>query len=138
IDFLVEEGVGTVIIGLNPLWKQEVNLGKRTNQNFVSIPHSRFIDMLTYKAALVGLHVEVREESYTSKASFLDLDEIPTYSLEQRGTHRFSGKRSGRCYRAKSGQCIHADINGSYVRRFGAYRISPKGDEVESNNLKGT
>ena len=63
IDFLVEEGIGTVIIGKNPLWKQEVNRGKHTNQNFVSIPHARFIDMLTYKAALVGISVLVTEES---------------------------------------------------------------------------
>jgi IS605 OrfB family transposase len=117
IDFLVEEGVGTVIIGLNPLWKQEVNLGKRTNQNFVSIPHSRFIDMLTYKAALVGIHVEVREESYTSKASFLDLDPIPDYKQNEEKEHVFSGKRIGRrnrLYRAKGGKIISADVNGAY------------------------
>ena len=79
VDFLVEEGIGTVIIGKNPLWKQESNLGKGNNQNFVSIPHARFIEMISYKAALVGIQVEVREESYTSKASFLDLDPIPDY-----------------------------------------------------------
>jgi putative transposase len=117
IDFLIEEGVGTVIIGLNPLWKQEANLGKRTNQNFVSIPHSRFIDMLTYKATLVGIHVEVREESYTSKASFLDLDPIPDYKPGDQECHIFSGKRIGprsRLYRAKNGLTISADINGAY------------------------
>ena len=54
IDFLVKEGVGTVIIGKNPLWKQETGMGRKNNQNFVSIPHARFIDMLTYKAALSG------------------------------------------------------------------------------------
>jgi putative transposase len=117
IDFLVEEGVGTVIIGLNPLWKQEVDLGKRTNQNFVSIPHSRFIDMLTYKATLVGIQVEVREESYTSKASFLDLDPIPDYKPDDQEVHLFSGKRIGRrnrLYRAKDGKIISADVNGAY------------------------
>ena len=117
IDFLVQEGIGTVIIGLNPLWKQEVNLGRRTNQNFVSIPHSRFIDMLTYKAALVGIQVEVREESYTSKASFLDLDPIPDYKQDDQEEHVFSGKRIGprsRLYRAKDGRAISADINGAY------------------------
>src|SRR6266852_6433166 len=71
IDFLVEEGVGTVIIGKNPLWKQDAGMGKRNNQNFVQIPHARIINMLTYKAELVGIQVEVQEESYTSKASFL-------------------------------------------------------------------
>jgi putative transposase len=66
IDFLVKEGVGTIIVGKNPLWKQEAGIGKRNNQNFVQIPHARFIDMLTYKASLVGIQVEVQEESYTS------------------------------------------------------------------------
>jgi putative transposase len=77
IEFLVEEGVGTIVIGKTPLWKQEANMGRRNNQNFVQIPHARFIEMLTYKAALVGIQVEVQEESYTSQASFLDLDPIP-------------------------------------------------------------
>src|SRR5258708_11169130 len=58
IDFLVDNRVGMVIIGKNPLWKQEAGMGKTNNQNFVSIPHARFIDMLTYKAALVGIQVE--------------------------------------------------------------------------------
>src|SRR5713101_7038508 len=117
IDFLVENGIGTVIIGKNPLWKQETSMGKRNNQNFVSIPHARFIDMLTYKAALVGIQVEVREESYTSKASFLDLDPIPDYKPNDEAAHIFSGKRIGRrnrLYRAKDGRKICADVNGSY------------------------
>ena len=117
VDFLVEEGIGTVIIGKNPLWKQGNNIGKRNNQNFVSIPHTRFIDMLTYKAALVGIQVEVREESYTSRASFLDLDPIPTYTSNDEEEHLFSGKRIGRrnrLYRTKDGRKICADVNGAY------------------------
>jgi putative transposase len=117
IDFLVEVGVGTIIIGKNRLWKQESSMGKRNNQNFVSIPHSRFIDMLTYKAAMVGIQVEVRDESYTSQASFLDLDPIPTYTPNDEVEHRFSGKRIGRrkrLYRTKDGHVICADVNGAY------------------------
>jgi putative transposase len=117
IDFLVANGIGTVIIGKNPLWKQECEMGRRTNQNFVSIPHARFIDMLTYKAELVGIQVEVREESYTSKASFLDLDPIPTYKPNDGEEHIFSGKRIGRrnrLYRTKDGRTICADVNGAY------------------------
>jgi putative transposase len=117
IDFLVENGIGTVIIGKNPLWKQESSMGKRNNQNFVQIPHARFIDMLTYKATLVGIAVEVREESYTSKASFLDLDFIPTYTPNDEEEYIFSGKRIGRrnrLYRTKDGRKICADINGAY------------------------
>jgi len=117
IDLLVEQGVGTVIIGKNPLWKQETSMGKRNNQNFVSIPHARFIDMLTYKASLVGIQVEVSEESYTSKASFLDLDPIPDYQPGDETEHVFSGKRIGRrnrLYRAQDGRIICADVNGAY------------------------
>ena len=117
IDFLVKEGIGTIIVGKNPLWKQEVNNGRSNNQNFVAIPHARFIDMLTYKAALVGIQVEVQEESYTSKASFVDLDPIPTYSPDDEEEHIFSGKRIGRrnrLYRTKDGRKICADVNGSY------------------------
>src|SRR5712691_4282421 len=117
IDFLVEEGVGTIIIGKNPLWKQKTGMGKRNNQNFVQIPHARFIDMLTYKAELVGIQVEVREESYTSKASFVDLDPIPTYKPNDDTEYIFSGKRIGRrnrLYRTKDGRKICADVNGAY------------------------
>ncbi len=117
IDFLVKEGVGTIIVGKNPLWKQEAGMGKRNNQNFVAIPHARFIDMLTYKASLVGIQVEVQEESYTSKASFVDLDPIPTYKPDDDTEYIFSGKRIGRrnrLYRTKDGRIICADVNGSY------------------------
>ncbi len=117
IDFLVEEGVGTVIIGKNPLWKQECEMGRKNNQNFVSIPHARFIDMITYKASLVGIQVEVREESYTSQASFVDLDPLPTYKPNDEEEHTFSGKRIGRrnrLYRTKDGRKICADVNGAY------------------------
>ncbi len=117
IDFLAKEGVGTIIIGKNPLWKQETGMGRRNNQNFVSIPHARFIDMLTYKAELVGIQVEVQEESYTSQASFVDLDPLPTYKPNDEEEHVFSGKRIGkrnRLYRTKDGRRICADVNGAY------------------------
>ena len=117
VDFLVQEGIGTIIIGKNPRWKQEVGMGRRNNQNFVQIPHARFIEMLTYKAMLVGIQVEVQEESYTSKASFLDLDLIPTYQSDGEEAHIFSGKRIGRrnrLYRTKDGKVISADVNGAY------------------------
>ena len=63
IDLLIAEGIGTLVIGKNPLWKQDPPLGKRTNQHFVQIPHARFIDQLVYKAKLVGIQVirEARE-----------------------------------------------------------------------------
>ncbi|HTK06894.1 MAG TPA: transposase [Ktedonobacteraceae bacterium] len=115
IDLLVEEGIGVLVIGKNPLWKQKVNLGSKNNQQFVQLPHARFIDQLVYKAKLVGITVILQEESYTSKASSLDGDPIPTYRADQTEQTVFSGKRIARSwYRARDGRIIHADINGSY------------------------
>ncbi len=108
IDTLLKAGIGTLVIGKNAGWKQEVNLGSRTNQNFVSIPHAQFIDMLTYKARLVGIRVIVTDESYTSKCSFLDLEPIGQHDV-------YAGKRVKRgLFRARDGRLIQADVNGSY------------------------
>ena len=115
INLLVSEGIGTLVVGKNPYWKQEVELGRKNNQEFVQIPHARFIEMLTYKAKLVGIQVTLQEESYTSKASFLDRDAIPTYDPQRAEKPRFSGKREKRgLYRAADGRRIHADVQGSY------------------------
>ncbi|HEX2906026.1 MAG TPA: transposase [Phototrophicaceae bacterium] len=108
MDTLVAHQIGTLVIGKNAGWKQEINLGKRTNQNFVQIPHARFIEMLTYKAQLVGIKVILTEESYTSKCSFLDREPI--------GKHEaYAGKRVHRgLFRANDGRCLNADVNGAY------------------------
>jgi IS605 OrfB family transposase len=114
IDLLVSEGIGTLVIGKNDGWKQDAHLGKRTNQHFVQIPHARFIAMLTYKAEMVGIRVKLTEESYTSKASFLDRDPLPVYKPHDETKHTFSGKRLKRgLYRASDGRLINADINGA-------------------------
>jgi len=115
IDLLVSEGIGRLVIGKNPLWKQQVNLGRRTNRQFVAIPHAHFIAMLTYKAELVGIWVTVTEESYTSKASFLDGEALPVYDAARPDQPRFSGRRVKRgLYRAADGTPINADVNGAY------------------------
>jgi IS605 OrfB family transposase len=114
IDWLVQEGIGTLVIGKNDGWKQEVEMGKRTNQTFVQIPHARFIQMLTYKAELVGIRVQLTEESYTSQASFLDRDPLPVRGKGPSPKHVFSGKRVERgLYRAANGREINADVNGA-------------------------
>ena len=64
--------ISKVIIGSSKGWKENISLGKKTNQNFVQIPYNRFIEMLTYKCRLEGIEVFTEEESYTSKCSFLD------------------------------------------------------------------
>ena len=132
IDLLVKKGIGTLVIGKNAGWKQESNLGKRTNQNFVQIPHARFIAMLTYKAELVGIRVIITEESYTSKASFLDGDPLPEYNPDDEKEHTFSGRRVKRgLYRAANGQAINADCNGSYniIRKVAPDAFTAEGVE---------
>ncbi|MEG3923271.1 transposase [Microcoleus sp. T3B2] len=115
INLLVARKIGTLIIGKNLQWKSEISLGKQTNQNFVSVPHSRLIEMLEYKAELVGIRVIVQEESYTSKSNFLALDPIPVYGKTGANDVAFSGKRIKRgLYKTSVGQLINADVNGAY------------------------
>ena len=109
---------GTCIIGKNPFWKQRVELDKKHTQEFVQIPHARFIELLTYKAEQVGITVLLTEEASTSRASFLDRDVLLTYDpaqgAEQEDNPRFSGRRDGRWYRVKGRAPMHSDVNGSY------------------------
>jgi putative transposase len=115
IDILVKEGIRVLVIGKNDGWKQNMEMGKRNNQTFCFIPHARFISMLEYKAKLVGIKVRLTEESYTSKASFLDLDEMPVYDQNSTEKPKFSGKRVERgLYRASGKRYVNADVNGSY------------------------
>lgn len=117
-----EMSVEKVFIGKNVGWKQEVALGKKTNQTFVNIPFNTFITQLTYKCKLRGIEVIEQEESYTSKASFVDQDEIPVYG-ETEEKPQVSGKRISRgLYKTKQGILLNADVNGSYnilVKGFG-------------------
>ena len=111
-NYFDERDVSKVIIGNNSGWKNGINLGKRNNQNFVNIPYSKFINQLTYKCQMLGITVITREESYTSKASFLDYDEIPNYNDEIKP--KFSGKRIKRGLYRSTTRKINADVNGAY------------------------
>ena len=109
-----EMSVEKVFIGKNQGWKQEVSLGKKINQSFTQIPFNTFISQLTYKCLARGIEVVEQEESYTSKTSFVDQDEIPTYGESDKKTV-FSGTRISRgLYKAKNGRVLNADVNGSY------------------------
>jgi len=108
VDWLVEQRIGRLVIGKNDGWKQAIGLGRRTNQNFVFIPHTCFVQMLCYKAELVGIQAIVTEESYTSKCSFLDLEPVGKHEV-------YAGTRAKRgLFRSRSGRCLNADINGAY------------------------
>ena len=109
-----EMAIETVFVGKNQGWKQEVSLGKKVNQSFTQIPFNTFISQLTYKCLAKVITVVKQEESYTSKASFLDEDEIPVYKDVQTKP-QFSGKRISRgLYQSKDGRVLNADVNGSY------------------------
>jgi putative transposase len=108
INSLRERQVGRLVIGQNSQWKNEINLGQRTNNNFVNIPDARLIEMLEYKAELAGIKVIVQEESYTSKSSFINLDPIPVYGDNSAGDVVFSGQRIKRgLYKANDGRLIN-------------------------------
>ena len=111
-NYFDERDVSKVIIGNNSGWKNGINIGKRNNQNFVNIPYTKFINQLTYKCKSLGITIIVREESYTSKASFLDYDEIPNY--KEGAKHKFSGKRIKRGLYRSTTRKINADVNGAY------------------------
>lgn len=114
MTWCVDNRIDTIVIGKNNLWKQESDMGKRNNQTFVQMPFAQLIKMIEYSAERVGIKTVEQEESYTSKASYLDDDEIPVYKKETENKYQFSGKRIKRgLYQAKDGRCINADLNGS-------------------------
>lgn len=108
-----EMQIEKVFIGKNTNWKQNLPFGKKVKQRFAYLPYETFIEQLQYKCQLRGITVIVQEESYTSKASFLDGDSIPVYG--ETDNPKFSGSRIKRgLYRSGNGQLINADVNGSY------------------------
>ena len=108
-----EMQIETVFIGKNINWKQRLPFSKSVKQRFAYLPYETFIEQLRYKCRLRGISVIVQEESYTSKASFLDNDDIPVYGETE--NPKFSGHRIMRgLYRSGNGQLINADVNGSY------------------------
>jgi IS605 OrfB family transposase len=114
INFCIANDIGTVICGYNSDFKREINFGSKTNQNFVQIPFAKLRNQIKNLCLRYGMKYIEQEESYTSKASFLDLDEIPVFDAEKPYTGSFSGKRIKRgLYRAKNGRIINADVNGA-------------------------
>ena len=105
VNHLVSNKIDTLVIWYNKEWKQETKLWKVNNQNFVNIPFQRLIEMLSYKCRLVGIKVEIQEESYTSKCSFLDNESIEKHE-------KYLWKRLNRwLYQSSTGKKINADVN---------------------------
>ena len=114
IEILKKEKISKLIVGYNKGWKQNINIGKANNQNFVNIPFRKILDILRYKLEENGIECKEQEESYTSKASYLDNDDIPVYKENDGTNYIFSGKRIKRgIYKSKQGKIINADLNGA-------------------------
>lgn len=108
VNMAVNNNIGIIVIGNNQGWKQNVDLGKKTNQSFVGIPHLTLIQMIEYKANLVGIAVKVVNEAYTSGTSYLD-GETPTENYYNKKRRKTRG-----CFVSNTGEIINADVNGAY------------------------
>jgi putative transposase len=107
VNYCVENNIGTIIIGHNKGWKDSINIGRKNNQKFVSIPHSKLIDKITYKAMLVGINVIEKEEAHTSKVDHLAYETLEHHEV-------YLGKRVKRgLFQSSTGKLLNADINGA-------------------------
>jgi len=107
VDYCLKNEINSIVVGYNKEWKQNINLGKQNNQNFVNIPFLSFINMLEYKSTLEGINFRTNEESYTSKCSSIDLEAIQKHE-------EYMGKRIKRgLFVSKEGIIINADVNGA-------------------------
>ncbi|MCC6094847.1 MAG: RNA-guided endonuclease TnpB family protein [Eubacterium sp.] len=113
ISWCLKHHIGTLVLGVNKLWKQKVSMGRQNNQMFAAIPFYRLRMMIIYKAAIAGITVVEQEESYTSRADCSAGDIIPVYG-QTNGSVVFSGRRVSRgLYKTCAGYMVNADCNGA-------------------------
>ena len=114
INYCLANDIGTLIIGYNQSFQNKTNLGKKTNQIFTQLPFGKIREKLEYLCKRYNINYVLQEESYTSKASFFDNDELPVYNMDNPQMYEFSGKRIQRgLYQTKSNYCFNADCNGA-------------------------
>lgn len=129
IDYCINNNIGTLIVGYNETFQRNSHIGKPNNQNFVNIPYGRLRNKLEYLCELNDIVFIKQEESYTSKASFWDNDDIPTYNADNPKEYQFNGKRIHRgLYKTAKGKVFNADVNG-------ALNIMRKSSVVDMNIL---
>lgn len=106
--------IGTLVIGYNQSFQNKANLGKKNNQIFTYLPFGEIRQKLEFLCKQYNINYILQEESYTSKASFFDNDELPIYNADNPQTYEFSGKRIKRgLYQTKNNYCFNADCNGA-------------------------
>lgn len=131
INYCINNNIGTLIVGYNETFQRNSHIGKQNNQNFVNIPYGRLRNKLEYLCELNDIAFIKQEESYTSKASFWDNDDIPTYNADNPKEYQFNGKRIHRgLYKTAKGKVFNADVNG-------ALNIMRKSSVVDMNILYG-
>ena len=114
INYCIANDIGALVVGYNETFQRSSHIGKRNNQNFVNIPYGQLRSKLEYLCRLNGIVFVKQEESYTSKSSFWDQDDIPVYNADNPREYQFSGKRVHRGqYKTASGKTINADVNGA-------------------------
>ena len=114
INYCILNDIGTLVVGYNETFQRNSNIGKANNQTFVNIPYGKLREKLEYLCELNGITYVKQEESYTSKASFWDKDEIPVYNDDNPKVYMFSGIRIHRgMYQCANGKRINADVNGA-------------------------
>ena len=137
IEILKKEKISKLVVGYNKEWKQNINIGKANNQNFVNIPFRKILDILRYKLEENGIECKEQEESYTSKSSYLDNDNIPVYKENDGTNYIFSGKRITRnLYQSKQGKIINADLNGALnILKKSGERLIEELDYLQFNHI---
>ena len=114
VDYCIANDIGTLVVGYNETFQRGSNIGKQNNQNFVNIPYGLLRSKLEYLCELNDIVFVKQEESYTSKASFWDKDEMPVYNADNPAKYQFSGMRVHRgLYKTANGKTFNADINGA-------------------------
>lgn len=114
VDYCITNDIGTLVVGYNETFQRGSNIGRQNNQNFVNIPYGLLRSKLEYLCELNDIIFVKQEESYTSKASFWDKDDLPVYNADNPTEYPFSGKRVHRgLYKAANGKVFNADINGA-------------------------
>lgn len=114
INYCIDNDIGTLVVGYNETFQRGCHLGRKTNQNFVNIPYGKLREKLEYLCELHGITFVKQEESYTSKASFFDMDPIPVYNADNPRSYTFSGRRIHRgLYVDSRGYSFNADVNGA-------------------------
>ena len=130
IDYCLKYGIYTIVLGYNQQWKNKSKLNKKNNQNFINIPFYKLKENLKYRSKINNIELIIQEESYTSKANFINNDYIPTYGkvelkknvYDENKKYKFTGYRLSRkrgqyvfnntSYKLKLNY-INSDLNGS-------------------------